>query len=220
MILSAVSDTGTTLLALHPSAPSILTGIWSKVTFHLTNRTMAVASTVNKLLHNVREPAQSANIVTNLANNFLLSTSKFVDAGYTAVYDNKEVNYYEKATIKIIMLEDAVLKGWQCPHDKLWCVPLISDVCNLNTDTILLDHLLGHSSLHAMYEVTNTTLIFSTSMPSLSSHIVGSVSTTSTSYQDLSPPSATCMLLLVFPPKHHGSKPFNEATTALGLSSM
>jgi hypothetical protein len=82
------------------------------VIFHLPNGTTAVASTINKLLHNVREPAQSANIVPTLANNFLMSTSKFVDAGYTVVYDDKEVNYYEKATTKIIMSEDAVLQGW------------------------------------------------------------------------------------------------------------
>jgi hypothetical protein len=97
-------------------------------------------------------------IVPTLANNSLISTSKFVDARYTVVYDNKEVNYYEKATTKIIVSEDAVLPGWQCPCDKSWHVPLVTDVCNLNTDTILLDHPLGHSNLHAMYEVANTTL--------------------------------------------------------------
>jgi hypothetical protein len=48
---------------------------------------MAAASTVNKLLHNVREPARSASIVPTLANNSLISTSKFVDAGYPVVYD-------------------------------------------------------------------------------------------------------------------------------------
>jgi hypothetical protein len=87
-----------------------------------------------------------------------MSSSKFVDTGYTVVYDDKEVNYYKKATMKIIMSENAVLQGWQCLHNKLWCVPLVTNVCNLNTDTILLDHPLGHLSLHAMYEVANTTL--------------------------------------------------------------
>ncbi len=43
MIPSAVSNTGTTLHALLPSAPPIPTGIWSKVVFHLPNRTTAVA---------------------------------------------------------------------------------------------------------------------------------------------------------------------------------
>ncbi len=94
------------------------------------------------------------------ANNSLMSNSKFVDAGYTTVYKDKEVNYYKTATTKIIVSEDAVILGWRCPRDKLWCVPLISDVCNLNTDRILLDHplALGHSSLNAMYEVANMTL--------------------------------------------------------------
>jgi hypothetical protein len=97
-------------------------------------------------------------MVPTLANNSLISTSKFVDSGYTIVYDDKEVNYYENATTRIIVLKDAVLRGWQCPCDKLWCVSLIPNVQNLNTDTILLDHPLGHLSLHAMYEVANTTL--------------------------------------------------------------
>ncbi len=87
-----------------------------------------------------------------------MSTSKFVDAGYTIVYDDKMVNFYEKATTKIIMLEDAVLQGWQCPSNKLWCVPLVTNVRNLNTETIILNHPLGQSSLHAMYEVANKTL--------------------------------------------------------------
>jgi hypothetical protein len=155
---SAVSNTSVTLHALLLSAPSIPTSIWSKMVFHLPNGTKAAASTVIKLLHNIWEPARGANIVSTLANNSLMSTSKFVDAGYTIVYDNKEVNYYEKATTKIIVSEDAVLRGWQCPRNKLWHVPLVSNVCNLNTDTILLDHPLGHLSPHTMYEVANTTL--------------------------------------------------------------
>ncbi len=70
-----------------------------------------MASTVNKLLHDVREPAQSANIVPTLANNSLISTRKFVDARYTVVYNDREVNYYKKAATKIIVSKDAVLQG-------------------------------------------------------------------------------------------------------------
>ncbi len=66
-------------------------------------------STVNQLLHNVQEPAQSVNIVPTLANNSLMSSGRFIDAGYTIVYDDKEVNYCKKATTKIIVSEDAVL---------------------------------------------------------------------------------------------------------------
>jgi hypothetical protein len=88
-IPSAVSNTSATSHALLPSAPSIPTGIPSKVVFHLPNGTTAVASIVNKLLHNVREPARNANIIPTLTNNSLISTSKFVDAGYTVIYNDK-----------------------------------------------------------------------------------------------------------------------------------
>jgi hypothetical protein len=154
----AVNNTGATSHALRPPAPSIPIGIPSKVVFHLPNGTTAVASTVNKLLHYVREPARSANIVPTLANNSFISTSKFVDAGYTVLYNNKEFNYYKKAITKISMLEDAVLQGWRCPSDRLWHVPLVPNIQNLNTDTTLLDHPLCHSSLHTMDKVDNTTL--------------------------------------------------------------
>ncbi len=68
-----------------------------------------MASTVHKLLHNILVPAQSANTIPTLTNNSLISTRKFVDAGYTIVYEDKEFNYYEKATTKIIVSEDVVL---------------------------------------------------------------------------------------------------------------
>ncbi len=117
MITSAISNTGATSHALLPLAPSMPTGIRSKVLFHLPNGTPAAASTINNLLQNVREPTQSANIVPTHANNSIISISKFVDARYTIVYDDEEVNYYKKATTKIIMSEDAVLRGLQCQHD-------------------------------------------------------------------------------------------------------
>jgi len=68
-IPSAISDTGATSHALLPSAPSIPTGICSTVVFHLPNGTMAPVTTINKLHHNVREPARSANIVPTLSTN-------------------------------------------------------------------------------------------------------------------------------------------------------
>jgi hypothetical protein len=89
MIPSAVSNTSATLHALLPLAPSIPTSIPSTVVFHLPDGTTAVASTINKLLHYVLEPSQSASILPTLANNSLISTSKFVDAGYTMVYNDK-----------------------------------------------------------------------------------------------------------------------------------
>jgi hypothetical protein len=110
MIPLAVSNTSATSHALLPSAPSIPTGIPSKVVFHLPNGTTAVASTVNKLLHNVREPAQNANIVPTLAN--ILSSEPASWLTPDTPSSTTTINYYVKATTKIIMSEDAVLWGW------------------------------------------------------------------------------------------------------------
>ncbi len=65
---------------------------------------------IHKLHHNLREPA--INIVPSLVGNSLLSTVKMVEAGYTAIYDDKEVNFYDTATTKTTVLADAILKGW------------------------------------------------------------------------------------------------------------
>jgi hypothetical protein len=70
-----------------------------------------------------------------------------------------------------------------------------------------------------MYKLPTQLSLASISMPSLCLHIKESISTTSMSYLALSPPFATCMLPPVSPQNQHGSKPFDEATTALGPSS-
>ncbi len=114
-IPSAVSNTGATLSAFLKLDPSFPTGRVSTLVFHLPDGAVALATTVNKLLHEVRTPARDVNIVPSLVGYLLLSTSKFAAAGYTAVYDKDKVNFYDARTTKITVLEDAVLKGWQCP---------------------------------------------------------------------------------------------------------
>ncbi len=117
---------------------------------------MAVATMINKLHLNVRKPARSVNIVPALVENSLLSTNKFVEAGYTAIYNAEEVNFYNARTTKIMVSEAAILKGWRCPCAKLWRVPITKVVTNKNTDTLLLDHPHGHDSINAMYQVETT----------------------------------------------------------------
>jgi hypothetical protein len=99
-IPSAVSDTAATSNAFLPSAPTLLTGTVSTAVFHLPNRVTAAATMIHKLHHNLREPAHSINIVLSLVDNSLLSTVKMVEAGYTAIYDDKEVNFHNTATTK------------------------------------------------------------------------------------------------------------------------
>jgi hypothetical protein len=156
-IPSAFSDTGATSSAFLKKDPSRATGKLSTTVFYLPDGTIAPATTRNKLLH-VCEPARSINIIPALVENFLLSTNKFAKAGYTIIYDKDEVNFYDARTTKITVLEEAILTGWQCPHQKMWRVPLFPIVKNLNTDMLLLDHALGLDRLNAMYAVSSSTV--------------------------------------------------------------
>jgi hypothetical protein len=72
----------------------------SRAVFHLPNGTMAAATTINKLHLSVRKPGRSVNIVPALVENSLLSTNKFVEAGYTVIYNAEEVNFYNARTTK------------------------------------------------------------------------------------------------------------------------
>jgi hypothetical protein len=114
-IPSAISDTGATASAFKPSDPSVPTGIQSTATFGRAFGKQAKATTMNKLHHKLCEPARSIHIVPQVQTP-LLSTSKVVDADYVPIYDKEEVNFYNAKTTKITVSEEAVLKGWQCPH--------------------------------------------------------------------------------------------------------
>jgi hypothetical protein len=88
--------------------------------------------------------------------NSLLSTGKMVQAGYTAIHNNREVNFYDSMMAKISVSEAAVLTGYVCPWIQLWCVPLVTTVKNENTITLLLDHPCKHESLNVLYTMEST----------------------------------------------------------------
>ena len=93
------------------------------------------------------------DVVPNLTQN-LLSGSKFADAGYTAVYDKDEVNFYEANKVKIEAR--AVLQGYRCSSTGLWRVPLVDNISNTNNNTLLLDSRGGEQSLNKLYEVPSS----------------------------------------------------------------
>ena len=51
-------------------------------------------------------------MVPALAVQSLLSGAKFAEVGYISVCDGDEVNLYDSQTARIIVSEEAVLKGW------------------------------------------------------------------------------------------------------------
>ena len=101
----------------------------------------------------LKEAAREVDMVPGLAQT-LISTGKITDAGYTAVYDKDEVNFYPAN--KIHITEESVLQGYRCPRTKLWRIPLMNTVTNDNMDTILLDSPCGMKSKNTTYVIPTT----------------------------------------------------------------
>ena len=98
-------------------------------------------------------------MVPALANQSLLSGNKFAQADYVTICDNKEVNIYDGQTAKIVVPEEAVLKGWFCPKSRMWRIPLQPHIINNNTDTLLLNGPTVTESLNTTYTVPNSSHI-------------------------------------------------------------
>ena len=99
-IPSAISDIGATSTAGTLHDPFHSTMVPSTKVFLLPTSGTAQATHISKLLLDVRAPTNQVDIVPNLTQ-MLLSGNKFADAGYTAVYDNDEVNFYNSNKIHI-----------------------------------------------------------------------------------------------------------------------
>ena len=94
---------------------------------------------MEKWEHKLCNPAGDVHIVPSLQHFSLLIISKMADANYIAIYNNDEVNFYDRNTVKIKVSEDAVLRGYKCPRTKLWRVPLMPNIINETNDTLILD---------------------------------------------------------------------------------
>ena len=108
-------------------------------------------SRVLKLHHPVRKPARMVDIFPVLADQSLISGEKFSKAGYVLICYDEEVNIYEGRTVKIIVSDEAVLKGWRCPRTRMWRIPLQHTVQNEQTDTLILNSPSGMESLNSVY---------------------------------------------------------------------
>eukprot|EP00804_Cyclotella_cryptica_P002887 CCRYP_009399-RA/>CCRYP_009399-RA protein AED:0.22 eAED:0.24 QI:0/0/0/1/1/1/2/0/735 len=149
-IPSAISDTGATSTAGALHDPFHSTTAPSTKVFLLPTGDTAHTTHISQLLLNVRAPANQVDIVPNLTQT-LLSGSKFADAGYTAIYDKDEVNFYNSD--KIHINATSILQGYRCKHTGLWRVPLRQITRNVNNDTLILDSPCGTKLLNTKYVV-------------------------------------------------------------------
>jgi hypothetical protein len=152
-IPSAISDTGATSTAGTLHDPFHTTTVPSTKVFLLPTGGTAQATHLSQLLLDVRAPANQVDLVPNLTHT-LLSGSKFAEAGYTAVYDKDEVNFYDSD--KIHITATSILQGYRCPRTGLWRVPLRRITRNTNDDTLILDSPCGTKSLNTKYIVPST----------------------------------------------------------------
>ena len=117
----------------------VATGRQLDKAFHLPNGKVEEASNMDKFQHDMRHPAEDVHIVKGIKRNSLLSIPKFADANYVSIFDKDEVNIYDANKTTIIVSSGTILQGWRCKQTTLWQVPLIKNVQNNKTDTVLCD---------------------------------------------------------------------------------
>ncbi len=107
--------------------------------FRMPNGQVEAANDMDELQHNVRHSTNDVHIIPGIERDSLLSIPKFIYANFIAIFDKDKVNIYDANKTSIIVSHGAILKGWQCKQTNLWRVPLIKDIKNNNTDTVLYD---------------------------------------------------------------------------------
>ncbi len=155
-IPSAISDTGATSTAGAMHDPFHPTTVTSTKVFQLPTGGTAQATHLSQLLLDVRPPANQVDIVPNLTQT-LLSGSKFADAGYTAVYNKDEVNFYNSNDIHIAAT--SILQGYRCPRTGLWRVPLQQITRTVKDNTLNLDTPCCNPALNTKYIVPSTAAV-------------------------------------------------------------
>ena len=152
-ISSGVSDTGATSTAGKYGDHFIPSNEQSTKVFGLPTGGIAKASMKATLDLPLKAAATEVHMVPGLEQT-LISTGQCTAAGYTAVYDDKEVNFYPSEKIQIE--EESVLRGYRCPKTLLWRIPLVNKVKNEATDTVLLDSKCGMQSRSTQYIIPSS----------------------------------------------------------------
>ena len=106
--------------------PYTKTGAVSNKIFSYVGGGLAAATDINQTPFEVRKPASTYHTVPGIRHN-LLSTAKYVDAGYAWLFDNDEEQACNRRNRKITTSRAAVMKGWRVPGENLWRVPIVKE---------------------------------------------------------------------------------------------
>ena len=99
---------------------------------------MAPAEEIKRLPFNIRHPADEVHTVPGIRHN-LLSMNQFVEAKYITIFDEDEVNIYDATNTEVTVSRGSILRGWRLRKEGLWRIPLVANVRNENTDTVLVN---------------------------------------------------------------------------------
>jgi hypothetical protein len=137
-IPSTIADSGATSGVETKDNPSHCTNEPSDKWFILPSGAVIQATEIAEYPFNVRKQAK-VHITPGVSQHSLLSIGKYADANYITVFDKDTVNVYNANNTIITVTKDAILRGWRDTDNKLWRIPLVDVVQNVNTDTIIVN---------------------------------------------------------------------------------
>ena len=83
----------------------------------------------------LRRGAAEAHTVRGLTNS-LISMSTLRKHGYIPIFEQDKMSVYDGLTTTITVSRKAVMEGWYCPKEKLWRIPLVKNVSNVQHQSI------------------------------------------------------------------------------------
>ena len=66
-----------------------------------------------------------------------MSMNVVADAGYLTFSNKEEVKINNMHNTAFTVSRGSVLRGWRCNETELWRIPLVENLTNLNTETMI-----------------------------------------------------------------------------------
>ena len=163
-IASMIADSGTTKTVgtLADEEHFEETDEISDKVFAVANGALEAATKIAKLKHNLRDEARRVHLVPGINSATLLSTGELADAKYISIFDEEEVNIYDANNTKITTTRGSVLRGYRDRNAGVYRVPLVDNIQNVNTDTVIVNvppsrllqqHPPSYETVNSVYEL-------------------------------------------------------------------